>query len=55
MFLAPSLRIMPLGFKHVLCGRILSISKRVFYTTMSFVVVVILVVVMGDNLNITIT
>jgi hypothetical protein len=41
---------MPLGFKHVLCGKILFIDKRVFCTAMSFVVVVIMVVVMGDKL-----
>ncbi len=48
--LAPLLRIMPLGFKHVLCGKILSINKRVFYTATSFVVIV-----MGDKLNIVVT
>jgi hypothetical protein len=41
---------MPLGFKHVLCGKILSINKRVFYTATSFVVIV-----MGDKLNIVVT
>jgi hypothetical protein len=53
--LAPLLRIMPLGFRHVLCGKILSISKRVFYIATSFVAIVILAIIMGYKLNIVIT
>jgi hypothetical protein len=48
--LAPLLRIMPLGVKHVLCGRILFVSRSILYTTTSFEVVA-----MGDKLNIAIT
>jgi hypothetical protein len=48
--LVPLLRIMPLGFRHVLCGKILSISKRVFYIATSFVAII-----MGYKLNIVIT
>jgi hypothetical protein len=46
---------MPPDFKHVLCGKILYISKSIFCTTISFVVVVILAIVMGGKLNIAVT
>jgi hypothetical protein len=44
-----------LGFKHVLCGKILFVNKSIFCTTTSFVAIVIMVIVMGDKLNIAAT
>jgi hypothetical protein len=49
------LRIIPLDFIHVLCGNILFVSRSIFCVAMSFVVIIILVVVLGDKLNIIIT
>jgi hypothetical protein len=54
-FLAPLLKILPPSFRHVLCGRIFSINRSIFCTATSFMAIVILVVVMGDKLNIAIT
>jgi hypothetical protein len=51
----PLLIIMPPGFRHVLCGKILSISKSIFYTTTSFMAIAILIIVMGDKTNIVVT
>jgi hypothetical protein len=55
IFLAPLLKILPPTFRHVLCGRILSITKSIFCIAASFMVIVILVVAMGDKLNIVVT
>jgi hypothetical protein len=55
MFLTPLLIIMPPGFKHVLFGKILFISRSIFYTALSFVAIAILAIVMGNKLNIVIT
>jgi hypothetical protein len=43
------------SLKHVLHGKILSNNKSIFCIAMSFMVVVILAIVMGDKLNIAIT
>jgi hypothetical protein len=49
-FLVHLLKIMPHGFRHVLCGRILFVTISIFCIAMSFVVVV-----MGNKLNIAVT
>ncbi len=51
----PLLQILPLGFKHVLSGKILSVNRKVFCTTTSFVAIVILAIIMGDKFNIIVT
>jgi hypothetical protein len=43
---------LPLGFKHVLCARILFVNRSIFCIATSFVVVAILTIVMGHKLNI---
>jgi hypothetical protein len=55
IIIAPLLKILPLGFKHVLCGKILYVNKSIFCTTMSFVVIVIMAIVIEDKLNIIVT
>jgi len=49
------LRILPFGFIHVLRGRTLSISRSIFCIATSFVSIIILVMVMGEKLNIVVT
>jgi len=44
-----------LGFKHLLCDKILFVKRSIFCIAMSFMVVFILDIIMGDKLNIIVT
>jgi hypothetical protein len=44
-----------LGFTHLLCDKILFVKRSIFYIAMSFMVVFILAIIMGDKLNIIVT
>jgi hypothetical protein len=49
------IRILPPSFRHILCGKILFVNKNIFWTTTSFVAIVIMGVIMGNKLNIAVT